>query len=157
VIALSHRSRFHLYYCTFQLIYTPYAFSVVFKLIPYSDGRDKRIRVLPQTKRNQIEAPMGEIRPAYMLTIPWWRPRFFSGTRSVTAIDATVVTPPPPMPAAVRAAIRISIDGAKPHSNVPEPNNDDANSVALLRPRMSDSLPYNGVKQHTDSKYAVPM
>lgn len=81
---------------------------MVFKLIPYSDGRDKRIRVLPQTKRNQIEAPMGEIRPAYMLTIPWWRPRFFlehrvrdvfkirkvqstnSGTRSVTAIDATI-------------------------------------------------------------------
>jgi hypothetical protein len=60
------------------------------------------------------------------------------------------------MPATARAAIRTSIS-AKPHSNVPEPNNDNAKSIAPLRPRMSDSLPYNGVKQHTDSKYAAPM
>ena len=53
--------------------------------------------------------------------------------------------------------MRTSIDGAMPHSNVPELNNDKAKSIAPLRPRMSDSLPYNGVKQHTDSKYAVPM
>ena len=61
------------------------------------------------------------------------------------------------MPAIARAAIRTFIDGAIPHSSVPEPNSDNANSNAPLRPRMSDSLPYNGVKQHTDSKYEVPM
>jgi len=61
------------------------------------------------------------------------------------------------MPAIARAAIRTFIDGAIPHNNVPEPNNESARSIAPLRPRMSDSLPYNGVKQHTDSKYEVPM
>lgn len=61
------------------------------------------------------------------------------------------------MPAIARAAMRMFIDEAIPHNNVPEPNNDNANSIAPLRPRMSDSLPYNGVKQQTESKYAVPM
>ena len=53
--------------------------------------------------------------------------------------------------------MRTSIDDAMPHSSVPDPNNDRANSIAPLRPRMSESLPYNGVKQHTESKYVVPM
>lgn len=53
--------------------------------------------------------------------------------------------------------MRTFIDGAMPHNSVPKPNKDNAKSIAPLRPRMSDSLPYNGVKQHTDSKYAVPM
>jgi len=61
------------------------------------------------------------------------------------------------MPAIARATMRMSIDGAMPHSSVPDPNNDNANSMAPLRPMMSDNLPYNGVKQHTESKYEVPM
>lgn len=61
------------------------------------------------------------------------------------------------MPAIARAAMRTSIEGAMPQINVPELNNDKAKSIAPLRPSMSDSLPYNGVKQHTDSRYAVPM
>ena len=56
-----------------------------------------------------------------------------------------------------RAAIRTFIEGAMPHNNVPEPNSDNANNIAPLRPRMSASLPYSGVKQQTDNKYAVPM
>ena len=61
------------------------------------------------------------------------------------------------MPAITRAAIRTFIDGAVPHKNDPDPNNDKASSIAPLRPIISDSFPYSGVKQHTDSKYEVPM
>lgn len=35
------------------------------------------------------------------------------------------------------------------------PNKESPRSIAPLRPKMSDSLPYNGVKQQMDSENAV--
>lgn len=100
------------------------------------------------------------------------------------------------MPATARAAIKDSIDGAKPQKAVPEPAD---THEQLVRPtllkrnsyrtmtmqatsplsflkyprdvlekkksenheqnwtRYATCSPYRGVKQHTDSKYAVPM
>jgi len=65
--------------------------------------------------------------------------------------------PPPPIPATARAAIKAPIEGAKPHSMVPDPNKDRASNIAPFRPRMSAKRPYRGVKQQTDSRYDVPM
>jgi hypothetical protein len=67
-------------------------------------------------------------------------------------MNQPVITPPPPIPAMARAKMSVSIEGARPHAIVPEPNRVKARSIAPFRPKMSDNRPYKGVKQQTERR-----
>ena len=61
-------------------------------------------------------------------------------------IETHVVKPPPPIPANARAPINCVMFCAKEHSKLPAAKITYANNRQLLRPNMSLSLPYNGLR-----------